>query len=199
MNSRSLFYSMVAVSIAWVLVLFWSVFLASEKGPVRGPGGVVMLDAKFCGMVAVGIAWVSVLFLFVLPVSAEGPARGLGGAVTWAANTEMDLEGYRVYFGSSPTTVAQVREVRAPDHALQYGSVGLTPGQWYVSVSAYDFSGNESAKAGPLPFTYDPLPPVVPGNVSIVGVVRTLKDLCLGLGLPESACKIELKLNVALP
>jgi hypothetical protein len=62
--------------------------------------------------------------------------------VTWLANTETDLAGYRVYWGTAPGvygTPATLGKVTA--HQL----TGLLAGKtYYIALTAYDTSGNES-------------------------------------------------------
>jgi hypothetical protein len=70
--------------------------------------------------------------------------------VSWGANTESDLKGYKVYYGTSPrsgtcppgnyTNNIDVGKVTS------YTFNNLTSGKtYYFSVTAYDTSGNESA------------------------------------------------------
>jgi hypothetical protein len=64
--------------------------------------------------------------------------------LTWNANTETDLAGYKVYRGTSPGTYG------APIATLQgnvtnYVATGLQLGMtYYFAVTAYDTAGNES-------------------------------------------------------
>ncbi|NOY84934.1 MAG: hypothetical protein GXO96_08985 [Nitrospirae bacterium] len=61
--------------------------------------------------------------------------------LSWNANSESDLSGYKVYFGTSsgsygtPTTVGNVTTYTVP---------GLNTGTYYFAVTAFDTSGNES-------------------------------------------------------
>lgn len=137
---------------------------------------------------------------WVVFASAEGPSRGPDGVVVWEANPEPDLEGYRVYFRPTPdAAVERLIEVRAPDHEFAYGSIGLTPGQWYVSVSAFDLSGNESERSEHFPFVYDPVAPGVPTSVGITDVQRGMQEICSALGLAPDACHVEIRATVVIP
>jgi len=60
--------------------------------------------------------------------------------VSWNANTEADLSGYHVFFNS-----AQVADVKVPAHTWS-GAVTFIEGANAAQVTAYDTSGNESAK-----------------------------------------------------
>ncbi|VAX33570.1 hypothetical protein MNBD_NITROSPIRAE01-1408 [hydrothermal vent metagenome] len=77
------------------------------------------------------------VLLFVL-----NPHVFAGSAIlSWDANSESDLSGYKVYFGTSsgsygtPTTVGNVTTYTVPD---------LNTGTYYFAVTAFDTSGNES-------------------------------------------------------
>jgi hypothetical protein len=87
--------------------------------------------------------------------------------ITWSANTETDLGGYNIYFGTKTNTVVTYRTLStinmtkavaiAAGHTLTFttdSATGLNTfpwdGVWWVSITAYDLSNNESAKATPL-------------------------------------------------
>jgi hypothetical protein len=62
--------------------------------------------------------------------------------LAWDPNTESDLAGYRVYFGTSSRNYGPPINVQ---NVTVYALTGLTKGQtYYVAVTAYDSSGNES-------------------------------------------------------
>lgn len=71
------------------------------------------------------------------------PVSGFSASilVSWNANTESDLAGYKIYYGtqsrtySSPVNVGKVT-------GYQFNNVGT--GTYYLAVTAYDTSGNES-------------------------------------------------------
>jgi hypothetical protein len=83
-----------------------------------------------------------------VPPQTPPPASGLSGslAVTWSANTEPDLQGYRVYFGTASGSYAQVKGAGLDaGSATEFIIRGLQAGStYYVAVTAYDTSGNES-------------------------------------------------------
>jgi hypothetical protein len=77
------------------------------------------------------------------------PPTGGTGTVTvmWSANNEADLQGYRVYVGTSSGSRAQmfdVGNVTSTRLTLPKGST------YYFVVTAYDKSGNESSPSGEL-------------------------------------------------
>ncbi|MCG3115415.1 MAG: DNRLRE domain-containing protein [Candidatus Manganitrophus sp. SA1] len=62
--------------------------------------------------------------------------------LTWNANTEADLAGYRVYFGTASRTYGpSVNVGKATSHTL----TGLANQTYFFAVTAYDTAGKESA------------------------------------------------------
>ncbi|MEE4311793.1 MAG: fibronectin type III domain-containing protein [candidate division KSB1 bacterium] len=62
--------------------------------------------------------------------------------VTWDANTESDLSGYKVHYG---TTSRQYSSTVNVGKATQYQAVNLTEGiEYFFAVTAYDKKNNES-------------------------------------------------------
>lgn len=63
--------------------------------------------------------------------------------VSWAANKEPDLAGYKIYYSQTPGSYAQHVDVKL---ALKYVFSNLSEGQtYYFVVTAYDTANNESA------------------------------------------------------
>ena len=68
----------------------------------------------------------------------------MDATISWTANTEPDLAGYKVYHGTSPGVYTDVSIVTAPTTSKVYtGLYDLVP--HYFAVSSYDTSGNESS------------------------------------------------------
>ena len=62
--------------------------------------------------------------------------------LAWNANTETDLAGYKVYWGTSSRSYGSPVDA---GKVTQYTLTGLTSGiSYFVSVTAYDLSNNES-------------------------------------------------------
>jgi hypothetical protein len=81
---------------------------------------------------------VSALLLFFHPPKVYSAQMTLA----WDPNTEPDLRGYKVYYGTSSGTYGVPLYVR---NVTDYTLTGLTEGQvYYIAVTAYDKSGNES-------------------------------------------------------
>ena len=85
----------------------------------------------------------SVIFLFLIIVI---PAWVYGEVVmvSWEANTETGLGGYRVYYGTSSMTYTQSLDVSPLINSIEIGdlSQGYT---YYFAITAYDTEGYESA------------------------------------------------------
>ena len=71
------------------------------------------------------------------------PAASL--LVTWVANTDSDLAGYKVYYGTQSRTYGTVADVqKANSYQISNVQNGST---YYVTVASYDNSGNESIRS----------------------------------------------------
>lgn len=67
--------------------------------------------------------------------------------VTWTANSEADLKGYRIYVGTRSGSRAQTFDVGNVTTARLTLPLGST---YFFVVTAYDTTGNESAASGEL-------------------------------------------------
>lgn len=84
----------------------------------------------------------TMIFVAALVVMA-GFAYGATVRVNWNANSESDLGGYKVYYGTRSGTYANVLDVGNTTGAdISSLANGYT---YYFAVTAYDVSGNESA------------------------------------------------------
>ena len=71
----------------------------------------------------------------------------LAGTVSlqWDPNTEADLAGYKLHYGTSSRTVGPYTEMQTiPNKAATSGEVTLEPGVYFFALKAYDVSGLES-------------------------------------------------------
>lgn len=86
--------------------------------------------------------------------------------LTWNANTEADLAGYRIYRGfgtTSPTLLASVGKVTTyTDTTLPNISQDVT-----YNLTAFDTSGNESAHSVSVTKTVDVSPPAAPTGLVV--------------------------------
>lgn len=81
--------------------------------------------------------------LILLCLTALAPASRAGSIpLTWDPVSDDDLEGYRIYYDTSPGTYGEVVDVgNTTTHTLE-GLDDCT--RYYIAVKAYDASGNES-------------------------------------------------------
>jgi len=81
------------------------------------------------------------IFLLIFGI----PALALAGSATlhWQANTESDLAGYRIYYGTSSRSYGPY--IPVDKNTTSYTINNLTEGQtYYFALTAVDTSGNES-------------------------------------------------------
>lgn len=98
-----------------------------------------------------------VLVVFLIPLS----LFAIGFKATWVANTDTDLAGYKVYYGTT-TGVYGIPIDVGKTTTCSVGSLKDST-TYYVAITAYDTSGNESAKSLEASITMpDKTPPVVP-------------------------------------
>jgi pectin methylesterase-like acyl-CoA thioesterase/lysophospholipase L1-like esterase len=106
------------------------------------------------------------------PAVPETAVTAAGATLTWAANTEADLAGYRLYRSTTaPVALTTANRVGA---ALLTGTTatdaGLTGGTTYrYALVAVDRAGNVSAASTVTVTPADVTPPAVPAGVTGVG------------------------------
>lgn len=95
-----------------------------------------------------------VILLFVGAMWFYYPSKTGSATLSWNANTESDLAGYRIYYGISPRSgdcppagyaekvdVGKTDTPDKPTYTLKDLEGGKT---YYFSITSYDTSGNES-------------------------------------------------------
>ena len=66
-------------------------------------------------------------------------------SLAWDANTESDLDGYRVHYGTTSRTQGNYTNVAViNDENATTFDIELPEGTYYFSLTAFDTSGNES-------------------------------------------------------
>jgi hypothetical protein len=96
------------------------------------------------------------LFVFIMHVTQLANASGV--SISWNDNSESDVAGYKVYYGTATHNYQNMLDVGPFTSAVIDGlNVGAT---YYFAVTAYDTSGNESAKSQEIQATM-PAPPVI--------------------------------------
>ena len=121
---------------------------------------------------------VILLSILVALLAAPFSAWGAEIKIAWDANTEADLAGYNVYYGSAARTGTDPKVCSTCGYAtkVQVGKVttytitGLTLGTTYwISVTAVDTSANESAFSNQVSgAAKDYAPPADPTNLRII-------------------------------
>jgi hypothetical protein len=95
--------------------------------------------------------------------------------LTWSANTESDLAGYKVYYGTSSRNYGPAINA---GNLTSYTLTGLNSGIYFFAITAYDTSGNESAFSSEASRTIAPdtIPPVLSGiqGTGIGGTFATI-------------------------
>ena len=112
---------------------------------------------------------ISGLFAAVLACAALAEAQTVVGAnctMSWTANTEPDLSGYRVY--ATQNGVTKTIDVLKPATSTTCAAVGTQAGgALSVEVDAVDLVGNRSVKAGPVVVTQDVAAPTQPSGLAV--------------------------------
>lgn len=121
------------------------------------------------------MAGLTVCLLFPVFSEAQESSKIVNYTLTWDANSESDLAGYRVYIGQSSRSydaVIDLANVGNPLATSYEGSHDIAPNTeetWYYAVTAYDTSNLESDYSNEVSHTYkgdDTLPPSPPSNLN---------------------------------
>lgn len=107
-----------------------------------------------------------ILALFMMTMVSEKSFANQA-ILSWDKNSEADLAGYRIYYGTMSGTYAKIIDVglTATPATPSYTIYGLTPGNTYYFVAtAYDTAGNESAYSNEI-FKIITADLITPGDV----------------------------------
>ncbi|HEY9160374.1 MAG TPA: PKD domain-containing protein [Desulfomonilia bacterium] len=102
--------------------------------------------------------------------------------VSWNANTEPDLAGYKIYYGTqSGTYTSTVNTGKVTTMTIDNLETGKT---YYVAMSAYDTSANESEKSAEVSVSI-PVPDTIPptGSITINAGAATASSRTVTLSL----------------
>ncbi len=108
------------------------------------------------------------VLLFMICFSIQAYAATV--KITWNANTESDLAGYKLYYGTKSGVYTSSIDVK---NVTQY-TVTVNPTvttTYYVALTAYDTSGNESVKSDETSITVvvaDTTPPAKPTGLKAI-------------------------------
>lgn len=90
--------------------------------------------------------------------------------VSWNANTEADLAGYKLYYGTASGVYGLPVDVgKVTSYSVTVNPKVTTT--YYVTLTAYDMSGNESPKSDEASITVtvaDTTPPAKPTGLKMV-------------------------------
>ncbi|MBI2450946.1 MAG: fibronectin type III domain-containing protein [Parcubacteria group bacterium] len=101
--------------------------------------------------------------------------------LSWNANTETDLAGYKIYYGTLPRTNScplggYPNNINA-GNVTSYVFSNLTDGQtYYFSITAYDASSNESCFSSEVS-KYIPVPNIYISNVKFIPVIESATSI----------------------
>lgn len=111
--------------------------------------------------------WFGLVLLMLWTVRAEAGTTEL----SWIANTETDLAGYRIYHFAGPTCptgplpplMIEGKSVVVLKPATTYVHTGPTvEGTWCYEITAFDVAGNESGRSNRVSKVFDSSAPKAP-------------------------------------
>ena len=114
-----------------------------------------------------GIITVQVIAAAVIVIVLLAAAFAQAAQVTlaWDPNSEGDLAGYKVHYGTASGSYSVHIDVH---NVTTYTVTGLSDGQtYYFAVTAYNTSGAESGYSNPVSYTVPGSPPVTPPPASV--------------------------------
>lgn len=135
---------------------------------------------SFVGLILVGVLLLSATLVELWsPTDAQSQAATTS-TLSWNANTESDLEGYKVYRGQGSTqctssaalpaltaTGTPVRVIK-PGTSYVDSTVPRIDGPVCYEITAYDTSGNESGRSNRAQVVLNVNPPSSPQNLQVV-------------------------------
>ncbi len=90
---------------------------------------------KICKSRLAGLLTLAFLLLFSVPAWAGSIE------LQWNPNNEPDLAGYKIHYGTAHRTYGTPVDV---GNVTTYEITNLNAGTYYITITAYDISGNES-------------------------------------------------------
>ena len=131
---------------------------------------VIMIIARFARL----LLWGFSVFALVAETSA------VTVTLSWNANSEPDIAGYRVHYGTAAAPYGKLIDLSATTAAVPNLIKGVT---YTFAVTAYNTAGGESAYSPSLSYTVGSsrlIPPAVLANISSRTFVQTGEDVMIG-------------------
>ncbi len=100
--------------------------------------------------------------------------------LSWDPNSEPDIAGYRIHYGTAAAPYSEVVDLNATNATVSNLVRGVT---YTFAVSAFNSAGDESAYCEALSYTVGSsrvIPPAVLANISTRTLVRTGEDVMIG-------------------
>jgi hypothetical protein len=110
-------------------------------------------------------------FAALLWLACAGPALAADVTLAWDANTESDLAGYKVYYGTASGVYGTPITIGTQ---TTYTVTGLPPGTYYFAVTAYNTSGLESGYSNEVSQTINGTLTTTKCDVNSDGVTNVL-------------------------
>jgi len=113
----------------------------------------------------------------ILSVAAATPGTV---ALVWNSNSEPNIAGYRLHYGTAATPYNQLVDVNATTVTVSNLVTGVT---YTFAVTAYNTGGSESAYSRPVSYTMGStrvIPPAVLANISSRTFVQTGENVMIG-------------------
>lgn len=102
------------------------------------------------------------LAFFCMIVVLPSVAFGADVKLSWDPNSETDLAGYNIYWGSTSGNYSNSVDV---GNVTTYQLIGLDEGQSVFAVTAYDINANESDFSDEVCAVLDTIPPTAISNL----------------------------------
>ncbi len=105
-----------------------------------------------------------ILFVLAFVMFSQVPGFAASVLISWNANTESDLAGYNLYYGTQSGIYGTKTDV---ENVTTYQFNAQTGTTYYFAITAYDTSGNESGYSSEVSI-YVPVPDATPPTGTVV-------------------------------
>lgn len=112
------------------------------------------------------------------------PAIAADAVLSWNQNTETDLAGYKVYYGTASRSYGSPTDV---GNKTTFTVTGLNGQTYYFAVTAYDTAGNESGYSNEVSKTLSDTTPPVLSAIGTSGITSSAAVISWTTNEPASA------------